>query len=201
MFLYMALAVLSSCFSNSGDDESGGGLFSNHKPATNLFALIPPSNQTYADTNIINITLHHSYSITVTGTPRISLDIGGSSVNANYVSGTGTQNLVFQYTVTTGDNDSDGIDINPTIDLNGGTLVFIEDVTPTNANLSFSGVATPAVLVDTNVPNITLVNPPALKTFLEGQFLQMTVFFDEPVDVTGTPQLEVALSTGNIYMD
>jgi hypothetical protein len=201
IFLYTALAMLSSCFSESGDDESGGGLFANHKAATNLFALIPPSNNTYADTDTIIITLHHSFSITVTGTPRILLDIGGSSVNANYVSGSGSQNLVFQYTVTSGNNDSNGISITPSVDLNGGTLTFLQDAVSTNANLVFSGVATPAVLVDTNVPNITLVNPPAFKTFLEGQFLQITVIFDESVDVVGTPQIQLSFNSGLVNMD
>ncbi len=47
----------------------------------------------------------------VTGTPQLALNIGGTPVQANYASGSGSTSLVFTYTIVAGQTDSDGISI------------------------------------------------------------------------------------------
>ena len=59
----------------------------------------------------------------VTGTPQVTLKVGSKNRAAAYKSGTGTKNLVFEYTVVTGDTDTDGISIAANqLSLNRGTI-------------------------------------------------------------------------------
>ncbi len=58
----------------------------------------------------------------MTGTPRIALDVGGTTRYATYASGSGTSTLTFTYATQAGDLDLDGITVSSPIDLNGGTI-------------------------------------------------------------------------------
>lgn len=61
--------------------------------------------------------------VNVTGIPQLSLNIGGTIVQANYSSGSGTNTLKFTYTIISGLNDANGISINAnSLSLNGGTI-------------------------------------------------------------------------------
>ena len=59
----------------------------------------------YKQGDVINITITFSQNVTVTGTPQLTLNIGGSDVVVDYKSGTGNQ-IVFEYTVANGHNTS-----------------------------------------------------------------------------------------------
>ena len=65
-------------------------------------------------------------SVTVTGTPQLTFDLGGQTRRANYASGSGSDELVFSYTVTASDaDDHDGISWGANaLRLNGGTIKF-----------------------------------------------------------------------------
>ncbi len=83
------------------------------------------SNGTYGAGSLISIQVTFSGPVTVTGTPQLSLNSGGT---ANYSSGSGTATLTFTYMV--GGSDSSGdLDYTSTsaLKLNGGTI---------NANLT-----------------------------------------------------------------
>jgi hypothetical protein len=57
------------------------------------------------------------------GVPRLALTIGDRTVYADYVSGSGTTNLVFQYVVQPGDTDTNGISIPANaLEMNGGSM-------------------------------------------------------------------------------
>ncbi|WP_167859624.1 S-layer homology domain-containing protein [Paenibacillus cymbidii] len=62
------------------------------------------------------------YVQTTGGTPYVNLTIGSSVVQTVYVSGTGTKELLFRYTVQLGNLDLDGIAAGTTIVLNEGTI-------------------------------------------------------------------------------
>ena len=97
----------------------------------------------YAGTPI-PLTVNLSENVIVTGTPRLQLDVGGVTRYAPYVSGTGTNVLLFSYPVVAPDFDRDGITLLSPVDLNGGT---IRNVNGNNANLTFIPPNTSAVLV------------------------------------------------------
>ena len=87
----------------------------------------------------IEVTVTFSEDVTVTGSPRIELDIGGSARAATYDSTSGSK-VVFSYTVATGDNDTDGIAIGANkVTLKGGA---IKDADTIEANLSHSALST-----------------------------------------------------------
>jgi hypothetical protein len=101
----------------------------------------------------LEFTVNWDESVDVTGTPQLAINIGGTTRQADYVSGDGTTALAFTYTVQAGDNDADGISVT-SLGLNGGT---IQDAATNNADLTLNNVGdTSAVLVDTVKPVITV---------------------------------------------
>ena len=95
---------------------------------------------------------------TAGGTPTIELTIGGDRVDAVYASGSGTPNLIFQYTIQPGDNDSNGISFRAnTLALHGGSIA---DAAGNVADLDHGAVINnPSFLVDTNAPSLSSTTP------------------------------------------
>ena len=87
------------------------------------FSSDPGADATYEVGEAVEVTAAFSIAVDVTGTPRIGLQVGGESRDASYASGSGTNELVFRYTVADGHTDDDGIAIfeNP-FRLHGGTI-------------------------------------------------------------------------------
>ena len=56
---------------------------------------------------MIPITVGFSANVTVTGTPQLTLETGGSDAVVNYSSGTGSNTLTFNYTIGSGHTSSD----------------------------------------------------------------------------------------------
>lgn len=112
-----------------------------------------PTAGTYAAGEVLSLTVNWDEATTVTGTPALNLDIGGSARQANYASGSGTNALVFTYTVQTDDEDTDGITVS-SLTLDGGT---IKDAAGNDATLTLNAVGdTSAVLVDGVAPVISI---------------------------------------------
>ena len=87
----------------------------------------------YGIDDSIEVTVTFSEDVTVTGTPRLRVDIGGTAKTASYESVEGSA-VVFSYTVAEGDSDTNGIAIGANkLTLNGGT---IKDAAENAANLS-----------------------------------------------------------------
>ena len=106
----------------------------------------------YKSGDDLEFTANASETVTVTGTPQLPINIGGATRQADYVSG--TQALLFRYTVQAGDNDANGISVGSAISLNGGSIA---DAATNNANLALNSIGdTSGVLVDTVKP---VINP------------------------------------------
>lgn len=118
-----------------------------------------PTNGSYTTNQVLGFTINTDSAITVVGTPRIALTLGADTRYANYVSGSGTSALLFSYTVQANENDTDGVTLAASIDLNGGTM---RDVAENDLTLTLNSVAaTTGVLVDTTAPADTAVTTPA----------------------------------------
>lgn len=114
-------------------------------PVVNLVTV--PADGVYGLTQSLNFTVHFDLPVTVTGTPRIEVVVGGAAKLASYVSGSGSTALRFSYVVQPGDVDSDGIVVGA-LSLNGGT---IQNATGSAAVLALNGLgSTAGVLVDGN---------------------------------------------------
>ena len=140
----------------------------------------------------VSIQANFSEVVTVTGTPQLALDSGGT---ASYTAGSGTSTLTFTYTVGAGDNTAD-LDYTATgsLTLNGGTIA---DAATNPATLTLAAPGTAGSLgnakniaIDTTVPTVTGVNATTPDgAYASGQGVTITVAFSEPVIVTGSPTL------------
>ena len=143
--------------------------------------------------------------VAVTGVPRLVLAIGSQTrlatldgVSWNHVWGFTT--LAFAYAVQASDRDPDGIGVPAdALRLNGGT---IRDASGADANLDLGGRAfTDGCTVGDEpgaapaVRRIWLSRPQNGETYLRGEAIEGTVEFDQPVTVTGTPQLMLSFGS------
>src|SRR5258708_21599976 len=91
--------------------DSGGDIYLGDPVNARVLRLVPGVNVTNVTSSIANasygvgalipIQVAFTVSVTVTGTPQLALNSGGT---ANYVSGSGTSTLTFNYTVAGGQN-------------------------------------------------------------------------------------------------
>ena len=174
-------------------------------PAVNANGLAITStsgNHYYQQGEKLQVTAPFNEIVTVTGTPTLTLTIGMSNARANYTSGTGTTDLVFEYTVAKGDEDIDGVSIAADqLSLNGGTLT---DAMGNAANLTHAPLNTQTNhKVDAVTPIISTVKitstPSNNNAYKVGKNVQATITFSEKVNVTGRPQLP--LQIGTVYQN
>lgn len=96
--------------------------------------------------DVITITMDANEDLVQSGTPSLTLDIGGSAKTANF-STINSGNAEFIYTVESGDNDSDGIEITAiTVDVNE-----LEDAVGNDLNITFALPESLGVNVQTNM--------------------------------------------------
>lgn len=116
--------------------------------------------------DVIQVTLNLDENIVVTGTPRVELlSESKSTLNifANYVSGSGTSALVFEYLVKSGDGDSNGLDISTSLNIIGASIL---DTAENPLSLTSTNFA--SVLIDSQSPMITSFIEPANATYADG---------------------------------
>jgi autotransporter-associated beta strand protein/predicted outer membrane repeat protein len=180
-------------------------------PPPTVTSVSGPAAGLYGIGKPLDFTVHFDKAVTVTGAPRLVLTLPGFGAQyANYVSGSGTADLVFRYTVTSGiPNNMSGITLAGSIDLNGGGLV---DVSSTAALLTLNGAPSLATItLDGTVPTPTSIllagtPPPTSLT------ISYTVVFSESVtgvsasaftvvtgDGTATGQVGTIGGSGNTY--
>ncbi|MDX8553185.1 T9SS type A sorting domain-containing protein [Tenacibaculum sp. 1B UA] len=155
-----------------------------------------PTNATYITGQNLNFTVNFNENITINttgGIPQVAITVGSTVRQATYISGSGTNALVFRHTVLAGELDSDGIAVG-TLTANGSTL---KDSGGKDANLTLNSVGTTTnILVDAVAPTVTSVNVPANSTYISGQNLDFTVNFNENTIVNtagGTPQIAITI--------
>ncbi len=175
----------------------------------NLIAVAPTvasissttANGSYKATTLIPITVTFSAPVTVTGTPTLALNSGGS---ATYASGSGTATLTFNYTVGATDNATD-LDCTGTTALAGGTITATTGGTAANLTLPTPGGANSlgvnkALVIDTTAPTITSIvrlTPTGQTT--PSNVVTFRVTYSEPVTVPGTSNFAVvAVNSSNI---
>ena len=174
-------------------------------PAVNAVAIVSsPGNLAgaYGEGDRITVEVGFQIAVTVTGMPQLALTIGSGSVQASYVSGSGTRSLTFRYTVQATDADSDGLSIGASaLTLNSGT---IQSAAMTNAALGLgtravSNAASHKVDGSIAVPTVSLVTlsyPARGDTFGAGETIHIQVTFQLRVRVTGTPQVALTIGSG-----
>ena len=132
----------------------------------------------------VMITLGLNGTVTVAGTPTLTLNDGGT---ATYTAGSGSNTLSFSYTVGATDSNVASLTVQ-SINFNGGA---IHDGAGNNASLSLTGLTQSGPMIDTTVPAVTsVVETPGTGDLNAGKAVTITLDLSESVSVVGgTPTL------------
>jgi hypothetical protein len=174
---------------------TGGQTYTLDHTAPAISSVGVPADAIYAAGQNLDFTVNFNEVISVDttgGTPRIAITLEtGGTVYASYLSGSGSNALVFRYSVAAGVADNDGIALAGTLDNNGGTL---RDAAGNDASLGLNSVGnTAGVLVDAIVPTATItVADTSLKV---GDTTTVTFTFSEAVFGFSNADLTVANGT------
>nr|WP_314258564.1 fibronectin type III domain-containing protein [uncultured Devosia sp.] len=142
-----------------------------------------PNNGTHAVGAVLRFEVRFDQDVAVSGTPQIALTIGGVTRHASYRTESDTRDLVFYYFVQEGDQDHDGIEVGPDLEVVGGSIRNMADTH--DAKLTLNAVpSTAGVRIDGIAPTVLSVEPigGALPTDSSVTF---NVRFSEPVVASG----------------
>jgi LPXTG-site transpeptidase (sortase) family protein len=155
------------------------------------------TNGTYGTGTTIDVTVQFSESVTVTGTPQLTLETGTSDAVVDYTSGSGSDTLTFQYTVAAGHTSADLDYVATTsLALNSGT---IKDAAGNNATLTLASPgatnslgANKALVIDTTAPTVTIEEGSSQPDPTDSSPISFDVKFSE--SVTGFDQSDINIS-------
>lgn len=125
MIQYILVLLVSSLLM-TGCNEA---IFS-FKKAPQAVSVSAPADGYYQDNSHLDFIVTFSKEVTISGSPRLIIDLAGTDVYALPTSIGPAQSFTFRYTVQPSDGDADGITLAPFIDLNGGTITTLEGSTP-----------------------------------------------------------------------
>jgi hypothetical protein len=166
----------------------------------------------YGASSVINVTVNFDLPVTVSGTPQIALNSGGT---AFYTGGSGTSSLTFSYTVAAGESSPD-LDYTSVTALTNGaisnksvTSVLANLTLPTpggagslgfNRNIVIDAVAPTVsqylVVYGTNNLTYDLANLPPGRTILPWLVKGIKVAFSEPITTGNLASLAGITATG-----
>ena len=137
------------------------------------------SDRTYGVDETIEVTVTFDETVVITGTPELTLDVGGGNRRAEYRS-VSTRAVKFAYRVVTGDDDEDGMSIESNrLSRAGGT---IRDGAGNDATLDHEAVAASSShKVDAVAPVLALTDP----VVVNGATLTLT--YNEPLNTSSRP--------------
>ena len=176
--------------SNNVDMTTGKIIQANNSevPQTTVTNVISsPSSGTELPGNTITLTLAMSAAVTVSGTPTLTLNDGGT---ATYVGGSGTNALTFSYTVSASDKTVSALAITQFNLPSGATVTDGNGNAPnfSGADVTLSGLA-----IDPPTPGptpISLVESPSTGDLSAGSTVTLTLNLSEATTVAGgTPTL------------
>ena len=124
----------------------------------------------------------------------MELVIGEDTVAAEYVSAIADNELLFAYSVGAG-IEGDGFTV-PANPFRLGADATIRDLPGNDAVLEDEGLAAEGMIIDGVVPRVTEVavtSSPSKGAYRQDESVEITVTFDEPVTVSGTPRIAVTI--------
>jgi hypothetical protein len=158
----------------------------------------PLTQRTYRMREIVYFVVEFKRPTLVIGSPKLKIQLQDTDnspslqpkqVFAIYISGSGSNNLVFRYVVKRGERDKDGIDLVPPLDLSEGAIT---NLVGDPGDGQFSSQPFPTVLVDGFSPWVMQVHGPRVGTYGPGSTLTFQLITSEAVTVTpGGPTNQV----------
>ena len=153
----------------------------------------PGEDGGYAIGDEIQVGLTFSEAVTVTGTPQLTLDVGGRNRTSEYSEGSTTTQLLFTYTVLSGDEDTDGIAVVAnSLALNGGAI----RAGSTNATLTHADLQAEDHKVDGIAPTVTVGGETRIYVPPGRQF-NVVFYFSEKV--YGITTAEITVTNGQAH--
>ena len=150
----------------------------------------PGEDGGYAIGDEIQVGLTFSEAVTVTGIPQLTLDVGGQNRTAEYSEGSTPTQLLFTYTVPSGDEDTDGIAVVAnSLALNGGAI----RAGATNATLTHAALQANGHKVDGIAPTVTVGGETRTYVPPDRQF-NVVFYFSEKV--YGITDAEITVTNG-----
>ena len=165
----------------------------------------PDSGDTYELGEVIWASVTFDQALDVTGRPQLALTIGAATRQMNSLPVAGST-ILFAYEVQSSDADANGVGIGASaLTLNGGTIRERGGTTNATLDLGAHAIANAANhKVDGSretAPTVNRVNLVRTGTFNLAQDISVTVRFNRPVDVTGTPQLALTIGSATRQAD
>lgn len=152
-----------------------------------ISSVTAPADGTYSNVNVASmdftVTWSESvdYSSTAAAAAYLTLNIGGSSVNAIYASGDQTATIVHTPSSLGTTNDADGIGVASPF---AGTGTVKDQAGNTATSLIFAVPVTTGILVDTTAPSVSSISAqPPNATYIKDAVLDFEVTFSESVTV------------------
>jgi len=154
-------------------------------PAPALIGVEAPEDGYYAAGDELAFAAEYEGEVVVSGSPRLALTIGGETKYAEYAGQPpGEPNkLRFVYTVEADLADSDGIELDPAIDLSAGASIAASGEA---AGLSFAAPDTSGVKVDSRPPAIDLSQTPTADVQTTGPVAVTATVTDDSSGVSET---------------
>ena len=146
------------------------------------------SDRTYAVDDLIEVTVTFDETVVVTGTPRLTLNLGGGSRTADYQSVTGAA-VKFEYRVARGDSDRDGVSIDADSLSRGGGR--IRDGAGNDAQLDHAAVAADSRHQVDGVPPMLATTDGAV-----ANGTTLTLAYSEPLNSSSRPAASAFTVTG-----
>lgn len=165
------------------------------------------ADATYGIGSVISVQVVFSENITVIGTPQLTLETGATDTVVNYSSGSGTNTLVFDYTVASGHVSSDldytgisSLELNSSSmrDQAGNTADIILPAPGNQYSLGYNK----AIVIDGVVPAVINVTSSTTDgPYNSGKTIAIQVVFSASVTVTGFPQLTLETGANDAVVD
>ncbi len=185
------------------------------RTAPTISSVTGPANGTYKPSDTPTFTMVFSESVTVSGTPRLTLTVGSATEYANFVSMSDSTTALFRYAVATDpvEFDTDGIAVATSLDLNSGTIRDL--ATNSLSGTSFSAPTLTSVLVAQpaaapTIDSITATSGQLAIYFTPGAARGSTTttyqyssnggaFTNRPTGTTASPLILTGLTNGTGY--
>ncbi|MDC1468466.1 SwmB domain-containing protein [Planktomarina temperata] len=138
------------------------------------------SDGSYKASDTVDVSVQFSEVVAVTGTPTLTLETGATDRTVDYASGTGSDTLVFTYTVQSGDTSSD-LTYASTASLAG----TIKDLAGSSAVLTLPEIGAASALGYSSAIVVDTAAPYIISRVSEGGSTSLTLRFTEVV--SGAP--------------
>ena len=157
---------------------------------------------TYSSGGKVQFEVLFSESVNVatdTGLPALNLKLQTGIYEAKYKSGTGSNKLIFEYTVQT-NHGSSGVEVISPLLLNGGKIKGVANnrdaVLIFSPQSSFDGITVDSL----TGPYITSITPPAPGFYKENRELAFTFEYNSPVVISGAaPRIPILIGNETKY--